>query len=127
MRLQVSATSGTQTIQARTGSLSLASLGLAVGDEIYCETEIDLQSVTGGLKEVDCFVLFNGTSPVVTLRTLKSYDSAPAQAAEASVRRSPTMKIPAGTTDLRFYVWAQTSGAASCDLRVGSVAIVKVP
>ncbi len=126
MAMQVSAASGGQIIQAEGTNMTLAALGLSVGDTVFIEAELDISGVSGGLVECDIFCLFNGTSPLSSIRTLVSTGTSHRQAAEASVRRSPPMKIPSGTTGIRFYVWVRTQGAAAATVKIASAAIVKV-
>jgi lysophospholipase L1-like esterase len=120
--LDVTATSGSQVIQARGPNDTLATLGLAVGDEIYLEAEVEVSGITGGYSRTNVFVQFTGGSPTSELHTISGSGVA---GPEKGLRRSPVMKIPTGTTNIRFYAYVRTEGAATAKARLASAAIVK--
>jgi hypothetical protein len=126
MVLDVAATSGGQVMQASNGNKTLASLGLAVGDTVYMEAELEISDVTGGLVECDAYVRFVGASPTADIQALRYSTTADRQLAEESVRRSPRGIIPTGTTNLRFYLWIRTQDAATATVKMASAAIIKV-
>jgi lysophospholipase L1-like esterase len=125
MVVNIAATTGLQNVQIASAALTLASLGLAVGDTIYIEAEIDATAVSGGLIECDTRLTFTGAS--ATLRPqMDGSATVVAQTADHTVRRSPNMVIPAGTTTVTFAFNATTLDATTATLKIGSVAIVKV-
>ena len=125
-QIDSSAASGSNLIQTALGNRTLATLGLAVGDEVFIESEVDISDVVGGLIECDAYVLFTGASPATSLRCLRVVGTTDRQGPEVSIRRSPRMRIPAGTTGLRYFVWIRTAGSAAAAVRIASAAIVRV-
>lgn len=122
-RLQCSSTTAGLIQFAAQSTMSLANLGLAIGDTIYIEAEITVTDPMA-LINVEFFCLLTGITGSLRANPESATDAV--MGAERSVFRSPRLTIPSGVTDLPVYVWIRLGANASAEVRVGAVAIVKV-
>lgn len=103
---------------------TLSSLGLAVGDSIYFEIEVNAASLVG-VTNLNLFVVLTGSALATVNCNLASSANA-AQQSGTFTLRSPAITIPPGTTSLSYQFRITHLAVSSGDIRVASAAIIKV-
>lgn len=118
VRLAITATNANEVIQCRGRAIALATLGVAVGDVIRVEADLDIVNATN-LRDVYVFAQFS-VAPIIRTQVI-----APA-VVQSSTLRSPEIPIPAGSTAVAVYAYIYTLAGCNAVVRLSNMFIRKM-
>lgn len=114
-------------VQLRGPGMTLAQLGLAIGDSITLEAEM-LIAAASGLDYVNVWGLFTGatgTAHVETMMISNNSGGLKGLSNTSGTLRSNQTKIPPGTTGITVYAWISLQAAGAANVHLANVNVRK--